>query len=91
MKIKGLKKAVGKYQRYNTIYSYGRLMFDVSTGEIWCDVFFDLTRQTQKKYSSPNVVNLGELMNDAYFGETFSINMKTVKTFIMEKYPEFAE
>lgn len=91
MKIKGLKKAIGEYQKSNTGDFYGRLMFDTSTGEIWCDVFCDYTHQTKKVYHSPAIVDILELMNDAYYGEDFVVNMRTVKDFIIKKYPKFAE
>lgn len=46
MKITGLKKAVGEYQRANKegYYSpkYGYLMFDKATGELWTDEFYSL-------------------------------------------------
>ena len=86
MTIKGLKKAVGEFQRANAegYYSprYGRLMFDTATGELWTDEFYSLGHNDWAEYHSNTIINLGNEM------ETFGIdvNMKNVKDFIAENY-----
>lgn len=46
IKLKGLKKAVGDYQRANSEGDfspwYGYLMFDKADGSIWTDTFYSL-------------------------------------------------
>ena len=86
MKIKGLKKAIGDYQRANAegYYSprYGELMFDKSTGELWTDEFYSLGHNEWKAYLSTTVIYLGRKMKE--YG--IDINMKNVKDFIEEHY-----
>lgn len=82
MKIKGLKKAVGDYQKANKggYYSpkYGYLMFDKETGELWTDEFYSLGYNSWKEYRSDTIVNLGKIMIE----NGIEINMKNVKDFI---------
>lgn len=82
MKIKGLKKAVGDYQKANKggYYSpkYGYLMFDKETGELWTDEFYSLGHNSWKEYRSNTIVNLGKIMIE----NGIEINMKNVKDFI---------
>lgn len=82
MKIKGLKKAVGDYQKANKggYYSpkYGYLMFDKETGELWTDEFYSLGHNSWKEYRSDTIVNLGKIMIE----NGIEINMKNVKDFI---------
>ena len=82
IKIKGLKKAVGDYQRANSegYYSprYGYLMFDKEDGSIWTDEFFSLGHNQCKEYHSESIVNLGRMMAR----RKIEINMKNVKEFI---------
>ncbi len=86
MKLKGLKKAIGDYKRANSggAYSprYGRLMLDKSTGEIWCDEFYDLGHSWYTQYKSPDIINLGREMGDRNITPT----MQTVKAFCAENY-----
>lgn len=80
MKITGIKKAVGTFNRANAdgyySNSYGYLMLDRSTGEVWTDTFYSLGHNEWKKYHDPAIINLGEIITCVY-GE--SVNMKTVK------------
>ena len=85
IKIKGLKKAVGDYQRFNAegTYSprYGYLMFNKEDGTIWTDEFYSLGHNSWKEYNSKSIINLGKMMTE----QEIEINMKNVKEFI-EKY-----
>lgn len=82
IKIKGLKKAVGDYQRLNSggCYSprYGYLMYDKEDGSLWTDEFYSLGHNNWKKYESESIINLGKIMTD----KGFDINMKNVREFI---------
>lgn len=86
-KIKGLKRAVGDYQRANSegYYSprYGTLMFDYSDYSIWCDEFYSLGHNSWNEYDDSNVVNLGRCLQDG-------VTMRSVKSFI-EKFPTIEE
>lgn len=85
MKITGLKKAVGEYQRANKegCYSpkYGYLMFDKTTGELWTDEFYSLGHNEWKQYQSNSIINLGRIMTE----NNIEINMKNVKSFIEQR------
>lgn len=80
MKITGIKKAVGTFNRANVdgYYSnfYGYLMLDRSTGEVWTDTFYSLGRNEWEKYHDPAIINLGEIITCFY---EKPVNMKTVK------------
>ena len=86
IKIKGLKKAVGDYQRANVEGSYspryGCLMFDQKSGELWTDEFYSLGHSSWKEYQSKSVVNLGKMMQD----REIDINMKNIKEFIEKSF-----
>lgn len=86
MKIKGLKKAVGDYQRANAdgAYSprYGHLMLDESTGEVWTDEFYSLGHNEWKVYHSDSVVRL----DSAMYGEGLEVSMKNVRKYIEKHY-----
>ncbi len=85
-KIKGIKKAIDDYKRANSggTYSpfYGRLMFDKSSGEIWCDEFCNIGHNEYKQYKSPDIINIG--------AEICAISeiptMQTVKAFCSKYY-----
>lgn len=88
IKIKGLKQAIGDYNRANAegYYSpsYGYLMFDPSTGEIWCDYFYSLGHNSWKEYHDPAIIDLGRAMRDR--DPDCKISMATVKAFIAANY-----
>lgn len=88
MKIKGLKKAVGEYQRANKggYYSprYGCLMFDKSDGELWTDEFYSLGHNSWKEYHSDTIVNLGSMMSE----QEIPVTMQNVKEFIMNNFDD---
>lgn len=80
-KITGIKKAVGEYQRANAgghfSASYGVLMLDRGTGEVWCDYFHSVGHNEWKVYHDEAIINLGrEIEAD---GEP--VTMKTVKEY----------
>ena len=79
--VKGLKKAVGDYQRANSegAYSprYGVLMYDKSDGELWTDEFYSLGHNSWKEYYSEHIVNLSSLMRE----RGVEVNMKNVQAF----------
>lgn len=62
MKITGIKKAVGEYQRANAggYYSphYGNLMLDRGTGEVWTDTFCSIGHNEYKVYHDPMIIDL---------------------------------
>lgn len=82
MKIKGLKKAVGEYKRFNAggTYSpeYGVLMYDKSDRILWTDYFFSIGHNSWKVYHSDTVVNLGRMMAK----QDIHVSMESVKNFI---------
>nr|DAJ92517.1 MAG TPA: hypothetical protein [Caudoviricetes sp.] len=86
IKIKGLKKAVGDYQRANSegFYSprYGCLMYDSEDGELWTDEFYSLGHNEWKEYHSSSIVNLGAMMAE----REIPVNMANVRQFIAENF-----
>lgn len=86
IKITGLKKAVGDYQRANAegYYTprYGYLMFDKSDGELWTDEFYSLGHNEWKEYHSNTIVNLGRMMAE----QEIEVNMKNVREFIEKEF-----
>lgn len=84
IKIKGLKKSVGDYQRANEggYYDarYGRLMLDRTTGELWTDEFYSLGHNSWKEYHDDAIINLISYMSDYTQGEV-TVNMQNVKTY----------
>lgn len=83
IKITGLKKAVGDFQRANAdgCYSprYGYLMFDKEDGSLWTDEFYSLGHNDWKEYNSGTIINLGREMAQ----RGIEVNMKNVKEFIV--------
>jgi hypothetical protein len=79
MKLKGLKKAVGDYKRYNNggVYDphYSNLMFNVKTGELWNDEFYDLGHNSYVQYNDKNIINLSAIMES-------EVTMNNIKDFI---------
>lgn len=82
--IKGLKKAVGEYKKYNEggQYSpeYGVLMFDTSTNEVWTDYFYSIGHNNYKVYEDKRIINLGKIMEKA----NIDVTMQNVKAFAEE-------
>lgn len=93
-KIKGLKSAVGDYQRANTEghYSprYGIMMFDVEDGELWTDEFYDLGHNSFKEYHSKTIIPVSTLMKGFGFTDE-GINMKNVREFIEGNWDEWRQ
>ena len=87
--IKGIKKAVGDYQRLNAggAYSphYGVMMLNKETGEIWTDEFYSLGHNSWKEYKDKNIMNLSAYMEQ----REITVNMNNVRIIasrIMEKF-----
>lgn len=85
MKIKGIKKAIGDYQRANSqgyySQSYGILMYDTETGEIWTDTFYSFGHDSYRIYDNKAIINLGKYMGDL----DLAINMANVKEVLEDK------
>ena len=83
-KIKGLKKAIGEYKTANKggYYDpyYGKLMFDKSTGKIWCDEFVSIGHNDWKEYHDSDIIDVVSVMCEET-PENVKITMKTVKAF----------
>ena len=81
MKITGIKKAVGDYNRANKggYYSprYGRLMLDRVTGEVWTDEFYSLGHGDFNVYRSESIVNLGNVIGN----DNNAVNMAIVRRY----------
>lgn len=64
--IKGFAEAAEEYNDANAggMFSprYGRLMFDVSDGDLWVDEFYSVGHNEFKVYHSSDVINLGEII-----------------------------
>ena len=82
MIIKGLKKAVGDYNRANAGGKYdpfyGLLMFNKETGEIWTDEFCSGGHDSYRNYADENIVNLGRMMKEV----EMPVSMANVKKFL---------
>lgn len=78
-KVKGIKKAVGDYNRANKggVYSprYGYIMLDRASGDVWTDEFYSLGHGDWKQYHSPHIVNLSGYMAE----RGISVNMANVR------------
>lgn len=90
--LKGLKKAVGDYQRANKggqyDARYGVLMLDRSTGELWTDEFYSLGHNTWKEYHDKSIIKLLKY-TDEQFIDTSEINMQNVRRWaekVIEEY-----
>lgn len=86
MTIKGIKKAIGDYNRFNEggAYSprYGILMFDEETGELWTDEHYDLGHGSWTDYEKETIINIGKEVTRE-FG---SVTMANVKNYIENHY-----
>ena len=79
MKLKGIKQAVGEYQRCQPKPGrmsslYVSIMVDMGTGRVWADTFCDCNSWNQYKDR-----NVRSVLNNYYFGQFDNVNMKTVK------------
>lgn len=85
-KIKGLKKAVGDYNRANNggVYSqnYGYLMYDKDASILWVDEFYSIGHNSWKEYDSKDIVNLGLMMGE----RNIDVNMQNIKQFINDNF-----
>lgn len=84
--IKGIKKAVGDYQRANKggAYSprYGVLMYNEEENILWTDEFYDLGHNSYRVYGSEYTHHLSNLMEQ----QGIEVNMKNVKEYIEKHY-----
>lgn len=86
LKLKGLKKAVGKYNWCKNAPCWrADLMFDTSTGELWTDAFYGYN-YSWNEYHDKDIINLSSLMRQE--GE-YIISMKAIKAFV-KKYFKIA-
>ena len=84
MKVKGIKKAVGEYNRWVNS-GYGRIadiMMDISNGEIWCDVF--LSRNSWKVYHTEDVISITAIMFNYEIHDVNQDNIKKTLIYAME-------
>lgn len=81
--IKGLKKAVGDYNRINVggySANYGYMMLNRTTGELWVDEFCDYGHNSYKVYDNPAIINIVRKMaSDAGEFNEVIVNMANVK------------
>lgn len=82
MNIIGIKPAVGIYEEIERkakkdLAWYGAIMFDVLTGEVWCDEFYDISHTSYKNYKGQGIINLSRII--LLNGE--KVTMKTVKEY----------
>lgn len=85
MKLKGLKSAVGDYQRANLggwyDSRYGYLMLDLSTGEIWTDFFCSIGHNSWIEYHDKNIIRLDKVVHEY----NIPVTMKNVKEVIADQ------
>lgn len=90
LKLKGLKKAVGEFQRANkgSYYNprYGKLMLDRSTGELWTDEFYSLGHNSWTEYHDESIINL---IRYTELNEDDEINMQNVKRWAEKAIEEY--
>lgn len=92
IKVKGLKKAVGDYQRANAggPYDprYGYMYLDRSTGELWTDEHYDLGHSWQTHYHDPAIINIIRYIAD-HEKHSFNVNMAIVKKYAEQAISEY--
>ena len=81
MNIKGIKSAVVKYrhierERKNDNAWYADIMLSVITGKVWCDVYYDVSHNTYKKYCGGVVYLSSMILLDGN-----KVTMKTVREY----------
>lgn len=86
--MRDIKTAVKDFQEANKggLYdpSYGLLMLDTESGNIWTDTFYNTGHSSSIAYDSPHIVNLGRMMNE----RELEINAESVAQFIKDYFPE---
>lgn len=92
IKVTGVKKAVGDYNRANAggCYDarYGKLMLDCNTGKLWTDEFYDLGHNSWIVYHDNAVINLVSFIYERV-QDDFKVNMSTVKKYAEKAIAEF--
>lgn len=85
MKLHGLKKAVGDYNRANAggVYSpiHGDMMLDTASGEIWTD---ERVGNGYRRYDSDTVVCLYDAIRDSHI----TVTMQSVRELVNSLYGE---
>lgn len=97
-KLQNVKKAVREYRnikKNDGVYPHhGSLMFDTSTGELWCDEFWSLD-ESWIQYHDPAIVNLGAMMLDdpdcVEYMYNYGLTEELVKEYIAEQFPAFQD
>lgn len=98
IKITGIKKAVGDYQRANAggAYSprYGVMMLDRTTGKVWTDEFYSIGHNSWKDYHDQAIVDVasvGHYLTQAWrTGEGVVLSMKNVKAWATKACKDYA-
>ena len=99
MKITGIKKSVGRYNKLNHggIYSghYGSLILNRATGELWVDEFFDIGHNTYRDYDDQAIIDLvrwaDQEYGDPFDNEVVKVTMKNVKEWAGKACALYAE
>ena len=90
LKIKGVKKAVGDYNRANAEGGhsprYGFLMLDRSTGEVWTDEFYSIGHNEWKEYHDSAIIDLGYIMLKKMGLKVTMANVKKAAIEVCSKY-----
>jgi hypothetical protein len=94
MKITGIKKAVSDYKRANAggYYSpsYGRMMLNRSTGEVWTDEFYCVGHTDWNKYDDPAIINIVTAMNNIAC-DAVTVTMQSIKKIAVKLCEEYAK
>lgn len=92
IEIKGLKKAVGDYQRANADGAYdsryGYMYLDRITGELWTDEHYDLGHSWQTHYHSPSIINIVSYIAEHKM-DVFAVTMAIVKEYAEQSIAEY--
>ena len=70
---------------------YGRLMLDRSTGEVWCDVFYDLGHNDVTHYKSEAIIDLAKAMSDRSRYYDFTVTKANIVDCIKKLSEEWEE
>lgn len=85
-KIKGIQKAVGEFQRYDSNSAFSPtflvLLFDTESYSLWTEEYYRLGLNNWREFNSDTVVDLGSMMGE----RRIPINMKNVKEFVAKHF-----
>jgi hypothetical protein len=86
IKLIGLKKAIGSYNRINKggRYSrfYGNMMLDCSTGELWVDKFNSIGHNAFKVYHNNednHIIDIVKWLSERIMQDNYKIDMHLIK------------